>query len=88
MVVDEWDEICSSCPHLKNNICFESDGSENRIKNMDLMTMNILGLECGKEYNFDNIQGRITKNISLENLKKICGPCSWKNTCLLYLKLK
>jgi uncharacterized protein len=87
-ITDEWDEICASCPHLEKNICSESDGAENRIKNMDLMTMNVLGLECGQEYFFDNIQDKIIKNISLDNLKKICGPCSWNNTCLLYLNLK
>lgn len=87
-VIDEWDDICASCPHLEENICSESPGAENKIKNMDIMAMSVLGLECGQEYFFENILDRIRENINLSHLKQICGSCSWKNTCLLYLKLK
>ncbi len=87
-VIDEGDDICASCPHLEENICSESSSAENRIKSMDIMTMNVLGLECGQEYLFEDILGRIREKISLSNLNKICGPCSWKNACLLYLNLK
>ena len=87
-IIDEGDDICASCPHLEENICSESSGAENRIKNMDIMTMNVLGLECGQEYLFDNILDRISEKISLSHLNKICSSCSWKNACLLYLNLK
>lgn len=86
-VIDEPDSICSYCPHLKENVCFESDNSEKRIKLMDNITLQIIGLECGQTYPYHEIVDKI-KNISFSQLSEICGYCQWRDFCLLYSKLK
>ncbi len=80
------DEICKSCPNLKNNNCID----ENHEKEIARMDNEILSkLNINKEYNskeiFQNISNIFNTKKSIE---KICIECKWHEECLFYQKLK
>ncbi len=90
-VINQDDVICTHCPHLEKthlekNICSQFPESEKKIKEMDDLTICLLGLECDKEYDYEYILGKINKIISFFQIKNICGHCSWNKDCLFYLK--
>ena len=79
------DDICSSCPNLKNDLC-ENEYQNERIVNMDKEVLK--KLDTSKEYSsvelFDMI-GDIFK--TKESVSKICFECMWHEKCLFYQKL-
>ena len=90
-VINHGDDICNHCPHLEKthlekNICSQFPASEKRIKEMDDLTINLLKLECDREYNYKDILRRINEITSFSQIKNICGHCSWNKDCLFYLK--
>lgn len=87
-IINSCDDICSSCPHVKEDFCSESNGSEKRIKMMDNLTLKFLGLESGNEHYYKDVLNKISNNINFSQLKSICGHCSWSKDCLFYLSFE
>lgn len=84
-LTDECDDICTSCPNLKNNIC-ENEKQNNIIKKMDNEVLS--KLDINKEYNalelFEEVSFKFNTLNSVEN---ICVGCKWNEKCLFYNKL-
>lgn len=90
-VINHSDDICNHCPHLEKthletNICSQFPESEKRINEMDNQTMELLKLEYGQKYNYNDISRKINNINSFFQIKSICGHCSWNKDCLFYLK--
>ena len=84
-LTNDCDDICTSCPNLKNNIC-ENEKQNNKIKKMDNEVLS--KLDINKEYNalelFDEVAFKFN---TLDSVKNICVGCKWNEECLFYKKL-
>ena len=79
------DDICSSCPNLKNGICENSRQNE-RIVGMDLEVLN--KLDDRKEYNSVELFTEVDEIFNTkESVSKICFNCLWHDKCLFYQNL-
>ena len=80
------DDICKSCPNLKNGICKDKKQNTEIIKMDDEI---ISKIDTTKEYNALNLFNAI-RNIfnTKKSVKYICSYCSWHEKCLFYKNLK
>ena len=84
-LTDSPDDICKSCPNLKNNLC--QNATQNKIiVSMDNEVLSKLNPEM--EYEsvelFEKVQNIFN---SKESVNKICDNCMWHDKCLFYQKL-
>ena len=85
-IVTGVDYICESCPYNFKNGCKVEFEAENRIMNMDKLTMEKLDLNDGSVYSASDVFSR-TSNLNLEDVNGICRSCSWKTKCGWFLSL-
>ena len=85
VLLDEPDDICSSCPNLKDNIC------ENKTQNENIVSMDrevLKKLDRKKEYDcleLFEVVGEIFN--TKDSVSKICNNCMWHEKCLFYQNL-
>ena len=79
-LTNEPDDICFSCPNLKNNLC------ENEIQNSIIVKMDnevLSKLNSNKEHNsidlFDEVASKFN---SLKSVENVCNGCKWPDECL------
>lgn len=79
------DDICKSCPNLKNNLCQNHEQNE-RIRLMDDEVLSKLNLK--EEYDSIDLFKNVEKIFnSKSSVDKICSECMWHDECLFYQKL-
>ncbi|WP_458455834.1 DUF1284 domain-containing protein [Methanobrevibacter sp.] len=84
-LTDTHDDICKSCPNLKNNLC-ESELQNERIVNMDREVLK--KFDISKEHNSVELFEKIDEIFNTkESVSKICFECMWHEKCLFYQKL-
>ena len=84
-ITDSPDDICKSCPKLKNGLC-EDELQNTRIVNMDGEVLK--KLDSSKEYNAIELFEKIDSIFnSKDSVSKICFNCMWHDKCLFYQKL-
>ena len=84
-VIDENDDICKTCPNLKNDLC-ENKKKNEVIQNMDREVLKCL--ESSKEYNSVELFNKIDEIFKTkESVYKICFNCIWHDKCLFYQNL-
>lgn len=80
------DDICSSCPNLKNNLC------ENEMQNEIIVKMDeevLSKFNRNIEYNAIDLFNEVNlKFNTLKSVENICNDCKWAEKCLFYKKLK
>ncbi|MDS0524680.1 DUF1284 domain-containing protein [Clostridium sp. SHJSY1] len=73
-LINHCDDICENCPNkLKEQIC----KTNNKIKDLDELTLKEYGLKIDNSYKFSYIKRYIYKNFSKEKFEKICKDCDW-----------
>lgn len=80
-VVASVDVICRCCPHLKDEVCDKS--SPSNIQDMDLKVLKKLDITEGTVESVQELFKRV-KNLKLNDLRDICGDCSWIDKCLFF----
>lgn len=84
-LVSSPDDICDSCPNLKNNIC-ENPIQNNRIVSMDKEVLK--HFDTTIEYNSNELFEKVDELFSTkESVSKICFNCMWHDKCLFYQNL-
>lgn len=84
-LTDSPDDICKSCPNLKNGIC-EDESQNRKIVGMDREVLKKLDIE--KEHNAVELFEKIDSIFnSKESVSDICFNCIWHEKCLFYQKL-
>ena len=72
------DDICSACPHLKDNLCIvNSPGSGSTMKKKDKEVIELIGIYPGSLYRWGDIRGMISERVTPEILKNLCIQCQW-----------
>lgn len=74
------DDLCISCPHLKNERCSYSRGAENEVREMDRYAVNKLNVSPYNVLKWDKLKKRI-KTITTQWKKRYCNECEWWKTC-------
>ena len=84
-LTDSPDDICKSCPNLKDGIC-ENQKQNERIKSMDEEVLS--KLDTLKEYNSCDLFEEVAKIFnSKDSVSEICFKCIWHKECLFYENL-
>ena len=84
-LTDSPDDICRSCPNLKDGLC-ENQKQNERIKSMDREVLS--KLDTAKEYNAPDLFKDMKKIFnSKEIVSGICSKCMWHKECLFYQNL-
>ncbi len=78
-VVDGIDEICKTCPY-NVGICTYSDNSEKKVRELDKLALNLLGLKIGSKVRWKDLKVRIPQ-IIIEWRAFACKNCNWKVVC-------
>lgn len=79
------DAICECCPHDLDGKCNLKSTSDNDIRQLDSSILQYLDINEGSILHSSRIL-RITQSLSIENVKKICGNCFWRENCLYFKK--
>jgi len=78
LLLDGPDEICGSCPHLKNNGCtLHGQGTETQMTHQDRDVLQRLALNPGDRIAWQDLLHKISKHIKADDLDLICGKCPW-----------
>lgn len=84
-LTNQADDLCKSCPNLKNDIC-ENQECNDRIMKMDEGVLK--KLDISKEYNSVELFEKIGEIFNTEeSVSEICFNCMWHDKCLFYQKL-
>ena len=85
-LTNEADDICSSCPNLKDNICENEKQNEIIVK----MDNEILShFDSKRKYNsLELFKEASLKFNTLKSVENVCNNCKWENECLFYKKLE
>lgn len=79
------DDICRSCPNLKDNLCQNHIENE-KIKSMDNEVLS--EFDTTREYDSPDLFKKVEDIFnSKERVSKICTNCKWHDKCLFYQKL-
>ena len=82
------DDFCSSCPHHGKVTCNKDQTSDERMKNRDQATLNLLGLSESTEAYAINLLELVQKKItSQQGAKPVCSDCEWQSNCAWHQKL-
>jgi len=85
-LTNEADDICSSCPNLKNNFC------ENKKKNEIIVEMDneiLSHFDSKRKYNSLELFKEVSLQFNtLKSVENVCNNCKWENECLFYKKLE
>lgn len=85
-LVTNCDAICISCPSKRECAVQESPLSR-RIKQMDIVVLDKLGLEDGAVLRADEAFKLINLKInSHSDIEDVCGTCKWRQKCIWYMQ--
>ena len=73
-VVKNTDDICTPCPHKRDQQCTE----QAKIDQLDTAHAAALNIQPGDILSWKTAKNRIASKISLKTFEKICAPCAWK----------
>ncbi len=80
-VVNGADDVCKKCPYNVNGICNYSETSEEEVRELDELALNLLSIKVGDTVTWNEIREKIPEVIDTWK-KKACKSCGWKNVCL------
>lgn len=81
IVIEGPDEVCSSCPHLKETECRYQPKSNEEIEYLDKLALRLLNLKPGNTFSFKKIKSQLPSVIE-EWERKACLDCNWGYVCL------
>lgn len=74
------DDVCRSCPSLKENRCLYSKNSDEEIMGMDTKALSLLALSHGDKVEWSALKEKIRK-LFPEWFSLYCKECDWRNAC-------
>lgn len=76
-VIQELDDVCSTCPHHGGTICLADKNSDAHVKGIDQKVIAKLGLIPNQIYTKQELLVKTQKMIEPADLSQICKGCSW-----------
>lgn len=85
-IVAGIDAICKPCPHHHQNQCVKTHESQSEMQELDQKVLELLDLQLGHETTAQEIfKGANARLKSKNDVKNVCGLCSWNQKCGWYL---
>jgi hypothetical protein len=79
-VVRGADDVCSGCPHSKNDKCLYSDNSDKEIRKMDERALDLLRVEENAEIGWREIEEKLP-SVFIRWHAFYCRSCEWRKAC-------
>lgn len=79
-IVEGPDEVCASCPYLKNNKCASGEYSDEKIMFQDEESLKLLGFKPGEAVSWEAISAKIPEIIE-EWKAEFCLDCGYRSVC-------
>lgn len=76
-VVAAFDDACMACPHMGQELCEASEGSNEHVLSMDMKIISHLGLIPGNNYMKSELLQLTAAKVKPEHLDYLCKDCSW-----------
>ncbi len=89
-IISGADDICMSCPHLRNGKCSSDEQSDEEIAGMDRSALELLGKTAGMNTGWNSIREKIPAIFPLWH-ERYCKRCVWANACednYYYLRMR
>jgi len=74
------DDVCKSCPFLKDSRCRHDEDADEQIRAMDSKALGLLGLCPGEKVWWSTLRARILDLFS-EWVALYCRECDWRDSC-------
>lgn len=74
------DDVCGSCPHLRDAQCGYSETADEEIRDMDEAALKLLNLAPDAVVEWDIIRDRLQGVFNMWH-EKYCQGCEWKRAC-------
>ncbi|GBD99282.1 hypothetical protein BMS3Abin07_01317 [bacterium BMS3Abin07] len=74
------DDVCRSCPHLRDGRCLYEENADDEIRAMDGKALELLGLSPGRKVRWSTLRARIP-DIFSEWFALYCRECDWRDSC-------
>lgn len=79
-IVNDADDICKSCPFLKNERC-NHPKYKKEIEKVDELALKLLGLSVGGKVRKSFVKKQLLRILN-EWKERACKNCEWKKLCL------
>ncbi len=79
-VVAGGDDVCSKCPHLRDDACQFGENADGDIRDMDMKALELLGFAVGNSVSWAHIQ-KVIPAIMTEWSRCYCIDCDWLHVC-------
>lgn len=79
-IIKGADEVCKSCPHLKENRCEYKQESDKKIREQDEIALELLDFKEGDLLKWEDIKQKLPETFS-QWYKKFCSDCDWLKVC-------
>ncbi len=80
LISADADDVCKSCPFLKDSRCLYDEDADEEIRAMDSKALELLGLCPGKKIGWSTLRDRIPDLFS-EWFAFYCRECDWRSGC-------
>ena len=80
MVAEGADDVCRACPHLAGSLCVHKPDSEQEIRRLDQLALNLLAVRPGQKVKWEEIRLQVLK-APAEWFSSFCCGCDWVTLC-------
>lgn len=74
------DQVCASCPSMKDGLCLHAPGWEDEIRAMDQAALELLGVRPEEMISWEELGARLKRCFSLWR-GRFCSGCGWREAC-------
>jgi len=79
-VVDISDDVCIRCPYLSDNKCMHKTDSDQVIKQLDDLALQLLNVKAGDHVKWADIRKKVMSTPE-HWFSQFCDGCDWKYLC-------
>jgi hypothetical protein len=79
-VVEGFDDVCKSCPYLKDDKCQYKEGAEEKIREQDKVALELLKIKEGEIVKWEEIKNKLPEVFS-QWYERYCYDCDWLKVC-------
>lgn len=79
-IISGADDVCTSCPHLREGRCDYTEDADADIREMDKKALDLLNLSNTGQARWDELRDLVCK-IFPEWYSLYCSECDWIETC-------